>query len=295
MKALVKDELGLSGSIEIYDKDPETTRHKKPIKTLTDLRDGSVLHVKQVLFSVDQWTDLTKQMNSTAPHSVPNPQNMKLIEENMSHAYEHHPETMLHEAISMLYIKVHIEQCPIIAFVDTGAQMSILTMSAARRCGYVLKKEMMSCLDLPRVHHKLTFFLFSLVDLVDKRFGGIAKGIGSAPIVGRIHSCPLQLSHTLHLASSLTIIERLHTPDPQNTIQDVVLHQQQNQHEEEPFDMILGLDLMRRFAVRIELGMSEGIQQGVLVHGQLIPFIQLDPHRQKATTKDLASSTSTTK
>lgn len=131
------------------------------------------------------------------------------------------------------------------------------------------------------------FYFSSLESLVDKRFGGIAKGIGSAPIVGRIHSCPLQPSPNLYLASSLTIIERLHAQssslDATNTLQGGILYQQQliKGEEEELFDMILGLDLMRRFAMRIELGVGEGIQQGVLIQGQLIPFLHLDREGEK--------------
>lgn len=131
---MIKEELGISGNIEIHDKNPEPTLQKQqPIKTLDGLRDGTALYVKQVLFSIDQWSDLTKQASNSLQNLSSN-QGQKLIEENMAHAYEHHPETMLHEAINMLYIKVYIEQSPVIAFIDTGAQMSILTMAAVRRC-----------------------------------------------------------------------------------------------------------------------------------------------------------------
>jgi DNA damage-inducible protein 1 len=73
----------------------------------------------------------------------------------------------------MLYVDMAANGEPIKVFVDSGAQMTIMTQPCAEKC--------------------------NLMRLVDKRFAGMAVGVGSSPIIGRIHSCDLKvpLLHTL--------------------------------------------------------------------------------------------------
>jgi hypothetical protein len=73
--------------------------------------------------------------------------------------------------VVMLYIDCEVNKTPLKAFVDSGAQMTIISLEAAQKCG--------------------------LSRLIDNRWSGIAKGVGTAKIVGRIHVAPLKVRSLL--------------------------------------------------------------------------------------------------
>ncbi len=107
----------------------------------------------------------------------------------------------------MLYIRANINKVPIQAFVDTGAQSTIMSESLATRCGYFYQ-------------------WFRLMRLVDKRYAGTAVGVGSCKILGKIHAADIEIEGKF-LTCSFTIIEN-------NSV-----------------EFLLGLDMMKRFSVRI--------------------------------------------
>ena len=63
-----------------------------------------------------------------------------------------------------------------------------------------------------------------IMRLVDKRWAGVAKGVGTQKIIGRVHLCPIQIQGDF-LQTSFSILE------------------------EQPMDMLLGLDMLKRHQV----------------------------------------------
>ncbi|CEP60961.1 Ddi1p LALA0_S02e03620g [Lachancea lanzarotensis] len=102
----------------------------------------------------------------------------QVIDEQMRNALEFTPE--MFTPVHMLYINLEINGTPVKAFVDSGAQTTIISTKLAHKTG--------------------------LFKLIDKRFQGEAHGVGVQKILGKIHVAQVKIE-TQYIPCSFTVLD----------------------------------------------------------------------------------------
>jgi DNA damage-inducible protein 1 len=163
-----------------------------------------------------------------AQHTATDPplKNKQKTQTHKQKALEHSPEVF--GTVHMLYVVMEVNPkanpVPVKAFVDSGAQMTIMTAEFAEKCG--------------------------LAHLIDSRFQGTALGVGSTPIIGRIHAAPMRVAGH-HVSTSITVLAQKTGPQ-----------------------FILGLDNLKRHQCCIDLA------RGVLRFGSVGADLEFLPEHE---------------
>ena len=117
----------------------------------------------------------------------------------------------------MLYIDCVINDTKMKAFIDSGAQTTIMSKECAEKC--------------------------NLLRLMDSKFSGIAYGVGTSKILGKIHLAPMKIG-TQYYNCSFTILEN------------------------SDIDILFGLDNLKKLRCKIDLELDS-----LIIGEHNIPFL----------------------
>eukprot|EP00177_Eucheuma_denticulatum_P005755 GFKZ01010501.1.p1 GENE.GFKZ01010501.1~~GFKZ01010501.1.p1 ORF type:complete len:412 (-),score=49.93 GFKZ01010501.1:802-2037(-) len=172
-------------------------------------------------------------MSADAQRAIEERIRQENVMQNMETAMEVNPESF--GSVVMLFVDCKVNSVDgVKAFVDSGAQATIISKECAERC--------------------------NILRLLDARFAGMAHGVGTAKIYGRIHFALLTLGSEVFEVSF--------------TVMDAVGGE---------YDMLLGLDMLRKHRASIDLA-SDCLRIGTT----RVPFLaEKDiPKRMLAGTKE---------
>ena len=215
-----------------------TTRHPNLLKELNYHDPSRAKQLREVLGNIPQMANVWRQtsMKSTMSHFLrgnmartkesemhnrllTNPMDSeanayfgnKIRLENVHAQYERmmeeYPESM--GRVLMLYVGTKVNGKSLQVFVDSGAQNTILSSECAER--------------------------LDLLHLVDERFAGIAVGVGTGKILGRIHVVEMEIGGVI-FPCSFTVMDSASGLGDKN------------------MDCLFGLDMLKRHRCSIDLG-----------------------------------------
>lgn len=158
------------------------------------------------------------------------------VEASFQEALENSPE--MFGTVIMLYINCKVNGQHVKAFVDSGAQTTIMSASCAKRC--------------------------NVMRLLDKRFATTMKGVGTQRSLGRIHTGQIQIGEAF-IPQSFSVLE------------------------DQPMDMLIGLDMLKRHQCVLDLNKNilkigtTGTTVSFLTEGELDASARLaGPEAEKA-------------